>query len=227
MTASHTAGVTSSQRWTVHTPALATAMSSRPSWSTPSDTAPARRVGDPARRSWAVTTRAPVAATSRAVSSSSAGVAMRVGDVLDVGAAVDGDDVGSFGGQADRVVPALAPSRSGHQGHPAGDPSGPRLDHRIGGGHPATPAVARRAPGVGSPGDVEGLAAAFEHRLEHRARRDAVARPPGTRSRPVERLLGQAVAAVDDGGTGQRTLLAGPDILQDSPARPDPIQPCP
>ena len=31
ITVSHTSGVTSSQRWTVHTPALATAMSSRPS----------------------------------------------------------------------------------------------------------------------------------------------------------------------------------------------------
>ena len=75
MTVSHTAGVTSSQRWMVHTPALATAMSSRPSRSTP--------VADGGRQCLGVAHVRPAPPpcgrrrprTSRAVSSRSAGVA--------------------------------------------------------------------------------------------------------------------------------------------------------
>ena len=75
MTVSHTSGVTSSQRWTEQTPALATAMSSRPSSATPSATAPAR--ARPSRTSTVrVTTRAPASSTSRAVVARSSGVAV-------------------------------------------------------------------------------------------------------------------------------------------------------
>ena len=74
MTVSHTAGVSSSQRWMVQTPALATAMSSRPSCSTPSPTA-AESASASRTSTVAVTIRAPASATSRAVSSRSSGVA--------------------------------------------------------------------------------------------------------------------------------------------------------
>ncbi len=75
MTVSHTAGVTSSHRWMVHTPALATAMSSRPSRSTPSPDGGGQGVGVPhvdlgGRPSGPRSPR-----TSRTVSSRSAGVA--------------------------------------------------------------------------------------------------------------------------------------------------------
>ena len=74
MTVSHTSGVTSSQRWTVQTPALAMAMSSRPSRSTPSATAAAR--ASPSRTSTsALIMVAPVSVTNRVVSARSAGVA--------------------------------------------------------------------------------------------------------------------------------------------------------
>ena len=57
---------------------------------------------------------------------------------------------------------------------------------------------------VGVAGDVEGLPPAFEHRLEHAAGRHAVPGPQGARTRQVEGLLGQAVTAIDQCGTGHR-----------------------
>ena len=219
ITVSHTAGVSSSQRWMVQTPALATAMSSRPSRSTPS--ADRGRAGRrrPARPPCAVTMRPPGLGhqPGRLVEVGRRG--QRVGDGLEVAAQVDADDVGPLPGQADGVAPALAPGGTGDQRHlarhPAGAAGGPVA-------HEAAPTDAgRHGPRAPAPAaDVQGQPPALEHGIEHAPRGHAVTGPQRARPRQVEGLLGEAMAAVDD-DRARRWCAARPSTRpRGGPGRP-------
>ena len=138
ITVSQTAAVSSSQRWTVQTPALATTMSSRPE----QVDAGAHR----GRQGFGI----PHVDHGRDHAGPGLGHqpdglvevgrrGQRVGDRLEVAAQVDPDDVGALAGQPQGVAPALAAGRAGDQRHLSRHPARWR---RRPGGHRTAPAAA-------------------------------------------------------------------------------------